>query len=73
MTALLLVIFLNNWLKERSHWSSLIGVLVTVAARLMFTSSTFIIPAMLGILGLLTLLRRPLTRVYAREGTVTEP
>ena len=73
MTALLLVIFLNNWLKERSHWSSLIGVLVTVVARLMFTSSTFISPAMLGILGLLTLLRRPLTRVYAREGTVTEP
>ena len=73
MTALLLVIFLNNWLCERSHWSSLIGLGVTAAARLAFSSSTFIIPAMLGIIALLTLLRRPLTRVYDKEGTVRQP
>lgn len=62
MTALLLVIFLNNWLNEDHHWSSLIGLGVTALSRLLFTSSTFVIPAMLGIIGLLTVLRAPLTR-----------
>lgn len=68
MTALLLVIFLNSWLRERHHWSSLIGLGVTAAARLLFTSSTFIIPAMLGIIGALTLLRGPLARLSDAEG-----
>lgn len=72
MTALLLVIFLNNWMNERHHWSSLIGLTVTPAARLLFTSSTFVIPAMIGIIGLLTLLRAPLTRLMD-ERTVDAP
>ena len=63
MTALLLVIFLNNWMNERHHLSSLIGLIVTAAARLVFSSSTFVIPAMLGIIGSLTLLRAPLERL----------
>ena len=67
MTALLLVIFLNNWMNERHHWSSLIGVIVTAAARLVFSSSTFIIPAMIGIIGGLTLLRAPLERASAEK------
>lgn len=67
MTALLLVIFLNNWMNERHHWSSLIGVVVTAAARLLFSSSTFIIPAMIGIIGGLTLLRAPLERASAEK------
>ena len=73
MTALLLVIFLNNWMSERRHWSSLIGLGVTALARLLFTSSTFLIPAMLGIIGALTLLRAPLTRAYEAEGRRDAP
>ena len=67
MTALLLVIFLNSWMHERHHWSSLIGIAATAAARLLFSSSTFIIPAMIAIIGLLTLLRAPLTRASDAE------
>ena len=67
MTALLLVIFLNNWMNERHHWSSLIGVIVTAIARLLFTSTAFLIPAMIGIIGALTLLRRPLERRSAER------
>lgn len=63
MTALLLVIFLNNWMHEKHHWSSLIGLTVTVAARLLFSAATFVIPAMIGIIGALTLLRAPLQRI----------
>lgn len=66
MTALLLVIFLENWLKERSHWSSLIGLAATALALLLFGASSFIIPAMLLIIAVLTLLRAPLERAVSR-------
>ena len=62
MTALLLVIFLENWLKEARHWSSLIGLGMTAAALALFGSSNFIIPAMLGIIAVLTLLRAPMEK-----------
>lgn len=62
MTALLLVIFLENWIKEKSHLSSLIGLGVTAACLAVFGASGFIIPAMLGIIAVLTLLRGPLER-----------
>ena len=67
MTALLLVIFLENWLKERNHWSSLIGLAATALSLLVFGASSFIIPAMLLIIAVLTLLRAPL------EGAVSKP
>ena len=72
MTALLLVIFLNNWMHERHHFSSLIGLGVAAAARLLFPSSTFVIPAMIGIIGALTLFRKPLQRI-TDEGGVSAP
>ena len=62
MTALLLVIFLENWMKETRHVSSLIGIGVTALSLATFGSSGFVIPAMLGIVAALTLLRRPLER-----------
>ena len=62
MTALLLVIFLENWLKEKRHTSSLIGLGLTAASLLAFGSSNFIIPAMLAIIAALTLLRGPMER-----------
>lgn len=57
MTALLLVIFLNNWMRERDHASSLIGLGATAVCLAVFGSGGFIIPAMLAIVALLTLLR----------------
>ena len=62
MTALLLVLFLNNWMNEADHRSSLIGLGVTALCLAAFGSSGFIIPAMIGIVGLLTLLRGRLDR-----------
>lgn len=54
MTALFLVIFVEQWLKETSHRSSLIGLFVTLLALLLFGKTHFLIPAMIGILVLLT-------------------
>ena len=73
MTALLLVIFLNSWMGERHHGPSLIGLAAAVLARLLFSASAFVIPAMLGILGALTLLRAPMNRALNAESSGDAP
>lgn len=62
MTALLVVIFLDNWLKEKQHYSSLIGLCASLAGLLIFGSKSFIIPSMAAILLILTLMRKPIER-----------
>lgn len=67
MTALLVVIFLENWMKEKSHASSLLGLLLSFACLILFGKDNFIIPSMFCILGALTLLRN---KFSDREETV---
>ncbi len=62
MTAMFVVIFLENWLKEKNHWSSLMGLILPVACLLIFGAERFMIPAMLAILAALTLLRSPIEK-----------
>ena len=62
MTALLVVIFLNNWLKEKQHYSSLIGLGGSLVCLLIFGSDNFIIPSMAVILLVLTLLKKPIEK-----------
>lgn len=62
MIALLVVIFLEQWMKEKDHTSGVIGIVLTVICLLIFGSKNFIIPSMLGILGVLTLMRGRLER-----------
>ncbi|MCD8373687.1 MAG: AzlC family ABC transporter permease [Oscillospiraceae bacterium] len=62
MGAMVVVIFLNQWLNETRHVSSLTGLAVSLVCLLVFGADDFIIPAMLGILLLLTALRAPLER-----------
>lgn len=57
MTALFIVLFLEQWFKEKNHASALIGIVVSVAALILLGGSAFIIPAMIVILALLILLR----------------
>lgn len=66
MTALLVVIFLDNWLKEKSHISSVLGVALSLISLILFGSGDFIIPAMLMIFGALTLLQKPLGKAGGR-------
>jgi len=58
MTALIIVLFLEQLLKEKSYLSSSVGLAASTASLLLFGADNFIIPAMLGILALLTLLRK---------------
>lgn len=60
MTAMFVVIFLEQWLKEKRHTSALAGIGLSLLCLLVFGSEQFIIPAMFAILGVLTLLREPL-------------
>lgn len=62
MTALFVVIFLEQWMKEKNHTNAIAGLAISVLCLILFGSDDFIIPAMLGILGVLTLLRKPLEK-----------
>ena len=62
MTALFVVIFLEQWMKEKNHTNAIVGLAISVLCLIMFGKDDFIIPAMLGILGVLTLLRKPLEK-----------
>lgn len=66
MTALFIVIFLENWMKEENHTSSLIGLSTSIICLLIFEGSNFIIPAMIAILGLLTLSRKSLEKAEVK-------
>lgn len=66
MTALFVVIFLEQWLKEKNHVSSLLGLGLSFLCLVLFRDS-FMIPAMLAILGCLTLLRNSLEKAVAGE------
>lgn len=67
MTALLVVIFLEQWMKEDRHVSALIGLGVTLLSLIIFGSTQFVIPAMLGILGILILIQKPLKKAGFEE------
>lgn len=62
MTAMFVVIFMEQWLHEKNHISSLLGIFISVICLIVFGAEDFIIPSMLAILAVLTLLRNPLER-----------
>lgn len=62
MTAMFVVIFLEQWLKEKRHASALAGIGLSLSCLILFGPDDFMIPSMLAILGTLTLFRRPLEK-----------
>ena len=62
MTAMFVVIFLEQWLKEKEHSASLIGLAVSVLCLVVFGPDSFMVPTMVLIVGLLALLRKPLEK-----------
>lgn len=62
MTALFVVIFLEQWMKETTHHSALLGLIISLLCLILFGGDNFIIPSMLMILGTLTLMKRPLEK-----------
>ena len=66
MTAMLFVIFLDAWLKEKQHWSTLIGLGCAVGCLLIFGAEGFMLPTMGCILAALYLARKPIEAIEGR-------
>ena len=62
MVAMSVVLFLEQWFKDCSHVSALLGIALSLLCRILFGAQSFILPSMLAILAALTLLRRPLEK-----------
>ncbi|MBR6602416.1 MAG: AzlC family ABC transporter permease [Clostridia bacterium] len=62
MTAMFVVIFLEQWLKEKSHISSIAGLAIPFLCLVIFGADKFIIPSMIALVFALALLRRPIER-----------
>lgn len=60
MTALFLVVFVEQWRSTTNHASALVGVGASWVCLLLFGADRFLIPAMLSITFLLTVLRKKL-------------
>ena len=58
MTAMFVVIFLEQWMKEKRHTSALVGIAASLLCLIFFGADNFMIPAMLAMLCVLTYLRR---------------
>lgn len=58
MTAMFVVIFLEQWFKDKIHTSEFIGLGAAFVALLLFKADDFMIPAMLAILIALIVLRK---------------
>lgn len=62
MTAMFVVIFLEQLLKEKKHYTAVIGMISSVLTLLCFGSDNFMIPDMICILVLLTAFRKPIEK-----------
>lgn len=62
VTAMFVVIFLEQWLKEKDHTSALAGLGISLLCLAAFGAENFILPAMAGILLALSFLRKPLEK-----------
>ena len=62
MTAMFVVIFLEQWMKEKKHYTALIGVSASAVCLLLFDADSFLIPTMIFILCLSTIFRKPIEK-----------
>ena len=60
MTAMFVVILLEQWLKDKRHISAWIGMICSVGCLLIFGADSFLIPTMCCILIGLTVFRKPI-------------
>jgi len=60
LTALFVVIFIGQWKEQPEHRPAIIGVACSLLCLVIFGASSFIIPAMLSILAVLTIYRNKL-------------
>ena len=62
MTALFVVIFIEQWMDRKNRLPEIIGVVVAIASLIIFGASNFVLPAMLAIVALLFVGRKKLDK-----------
>ena len=67
MTALFLVVFVDQWKSVKDHTGAVVGVGVSVACLLIFGAENFLIPTMIAITVILTVLRKKLSIQESKE------
>lgn len=72
MTAMFVVIFLEQWLHESCHATAMLGILAAGGNLALFGAQSFMVPAMVIILLALLLARRPLEQRYATPFSESE-
>jgi 4-azaleucine resistance transporter AzlC len=67
MTSMFVVIFMEQWMKEKHHVSAYIGLGVAAVCLILFGADSFMIPTMIAIIVFLAAIRKPLTQVEVTE------
>lgn len=62
MTAMFVVIFLEQWMKEKRHYTAYIGLASSLACLVLFGADSFLVPSMICIVAGLTFMRKPIER-----------
>lgn len=63
ITAMFVVIFIEQWQKETTYYTGVIGLVASLACLILFGKGSFMLPTMILILILLTLLRKAIDEV----------
>lgn len=62
MTSMFVVIFMEQWMKEKHHASAYIGLGASLICLILFGADSFMLPTMAVILVFLTVLRKPISK-----------
>lgn len=71
MTAMFTVIFLEQYLKEKIHLSSFLGLVASVLCLKIFGPDSFLIPTMVLVFGVLTVFRKPLEKLEEKRNVLS--
>ncbi len=69
MTALFTTVFIQQWMDSKNHIPAIMGLVTTLCCRVIFGANLFLIPAMVIIIGLLTVMRN---QIESEGGTAND-
>ena len=67
MTALFTTVFIQQWLDSKCHIPAVLGLTATLFCRILFGRDLFLIPAMVIIIGVLTVMRGKIEALEVQE------
>ena len=68
MTALFIIIFIDQWEKADKHFPAITGILIAVIALLIFGQTAFMLPALVIVSGVLIFWNSEQQEIYTERG-----